>query len=97
MITLADQSWSHPGCSAPGPVSIAIRPEKLRFADHGLGAQVTARTFQGGQWLLELDTAQGPVLMQCQNSGPPPPQRGTTVALTWQAEDMHLLREPEAR
>ncbi len=89
-IVLKDQSWAAP-TGAAGPVTVAVRPEKVSVADTGLPARVTNRTFQGGLWLLEFDTPEGPVLMQRQNIGARPPATGEAVHLTWQADDMHLI------
>lgn len=96
-IVLDSQTWQAPANCADGDVTIAIRPEKIALADSGLAAKVIGRTFQGGQWLLEFDTPHGPVLMQRQNIGAAPPKLNENVALTWTAEDMHLLRDEASR
>ncbi|GGB30319.1 ABC transporter ATP-binding protein [Allosediminivita pacifica] len=94
---LGNLSWATPDATPDGPVTIAVRPEKIALADDGLPAKVSARTFQGGQWLLDLDTPHGPVLMQRQNVGARPPTVGERVCLTWSRDDMHLIREEAAR
>ncbi|OXH83751.1 Fe3+/spermidine/putrescine ABC transporter ATP-binding protein, partial [Burkholderia multivorans] len=46
------------------PVSVCIRPEKLRLCAPGAGrvaATVTSRFFLGSQWLYRVDSALGEV------------------------------------
>ena len=51
---LGNLSWATPDATPDGPVTIAVRPEKIALADDGLPAKVSARTFQGGQWLWPI-------------------------------------------
>ncbi|MBE3637632.1 ABC transporter ATP-binding protein [Mangrovicoccus algicola] len=92
-VSLGDTGWQAPAGAPDGPVTLAVRPEKVRLSQTGLPGRVGERTFQGGRWLVEMDTAHGLVLMETPNYGPPPPREGETVRIGWQDGDLHLLFE----
>lgn len=74
--------------AVPGPVEIAVRPEKMRFADAGLSGRVLGRVFQGSHWLCEVETAVGGVLVIHPNTGSRCPAEGEQVHLSWKSSDM---------
>ena len=73
--------------SAPsGPVTVSVRPEKIGFTGQGGGAidaVVTMRIFQGTQWLYQLASSAGPLVVIHQNDGTPSPGEGERVGLDW--------------
>ena len=71
-----------PGGVPDGPVTLWIRPERLRFAaDGGLPGRILNRVFLGQQWLYEIGTDAGPLLMVAQNDGTAEHEIGTAVHL----------------
>ncbi len=80
-----------------GPVTIAVRPEKMVFAGPeapGLAGRVRTRIFQGNHFLFQCETECGPALVITQNSGLAQPAEGEAVRLSWQAE--HMTVRPRA-
>jgi putative spermidine/putrescine transport system ATP-binding protein len=75
-----------------GAVTVTLRPEKIGFADDGLAGCVRTRLFLGSQWLFQIDTSVGIILVIRQNDGGAMPQEGAAVALAWRAEDMRVAR-----
>ena len=73
-----------------GAVTVTLRPEKIGFADDGLAGCVRTRLFLGSQWLFQIDTSVGIILVIRQNDGGAMPQEGAAVALAWRAEDMRV-------
>jgi len=74
-----------------GPVTLSVRPERMRFAaEGGLGARVIARIFQGNHWLTQLETEAGPAILIAQNSGGAVPAEGERVRIVWAPEDATL-------
>ena len=66
-----------------GPVTIWIRPERLRFCEAGgVPGQVANRVFLGQQWLYEVESAAGRLLMVIQNDGGAEHAIGTPVQVT---------------
>ena len=66
-----------------GPVTVWVRPERLRFCEAGgLPAVIANRVFLGQQWLYELDSAAGRLLMVTQNDGGGEHAVGTPVQVT---------------
>lgn len=74
-----------------GVMRIAIRPEKIRLSAKGLAGTLTNRVFQGTQWLLEVETKHGRVLVQQQNVGAVPPSVGSQCRLDWNSADIHVF------
>ncbi|KAA2315042.1 ABC transporter ATP-binding protein [Pseudooceanicola sediminis] len=69
----------------------ALRPEALRIADAGpLRATVTALSFLGTATRVVLE-AEGTRLTALLAKGAPRPAPGDTVALAWDAGDLHLM------
>ena len=83
-------AWLAPDALGPGTHVMAIRPERIRLTDDaGLPGEVRSRVFQGAQWLLEVQTAAGSMLVLHPNDGASPPGAGRAVRLAWRASDMH--------
>jgi putative spermidine/putrescine transport system ATP-binding protein len=95
-LSIAGRNWPAPTGIDDGAVTVTLRPEKIGFADDGLAGIVRTRLFLGSQWLFQIDTGAGLILVVRQNGGDPMPQEGTAVALAWRAEDMRVAREVPA-
>jgi putative spermidine/putrescine transport system ATP-binding protein len=95
-LSIADRNWPAPPGTDDGAVTVTLRPEKIGFAEDGLAGIVRTRLFLGSQWLFQIDTNAGLILVVRQNGGDPMPQEGTAVALAWRAQDMRLSREVPA-
>ncbi len=81
----------------PGPGALAVRPEKIRFvAESGLGGIVQARVFQGTQWLFEVETAAGRMMVIRQHDGGVLPNECERVMVGWRPEDMAVMPAQEA-
>jgi putative spermidine/putrescine transport system ATP-binding protein len=81
-----------PSGAAPGPRSIAIRPERLAITTGpGISGAVKIRVFQGLHWLLQIDTEAGPVTLVRPNDGSPVPIEGQAVTLAFAADDAAIL------
>ncbi len=95
VIAIGDLTWpAQPGLPA-GPVTLAVRPERVGFVDTGgLRGVVRYRVFQGSHWLLQVQTDAGLVTIIRQNSGEVLPAEGAPVGLAWRAEDIGVAAEP---
>jgi putative spermidine/putrescine transport system ATP-binding protein len=91
-LTIGSVEFPPPADIAPGPVTATLRPEKIGFADDGLAGIVRTRLFLGSQWLFQIDTNVGIILVIRQNDGRAMPREGAAVALAWRAEDMRVAR-----
>jgi putative spermidine/putrescine transport system ATP-binding protein len=83
-----------------GPLSIALRPEKIIVAmapapnGHGLDGVVESANFQGGSVLYRVEAAGRRLLAQAPNNGAHQLfQAGTAVALRWKPSDIVILRD----
>ncbi len=84
-----------------GPLSIALRPEKISLATppapagHGLDGVVESANFQGGSVLYRIETAGGRRLLaqQPNNGSHELFQAGAAVALRWKPSDIVILRD----
>jgi putative spermidine/putrescine transport system ATP-binding protein len=96
-LKVGSSAWpAPPGPS--GPVTVAVRPEKVTFGDAaapGLAGRVRSRIFQGNHWLFQCETECGPALVISQNSGGVQPEEGDAVRLVWRPEDMIVRRGAE--
>ncbi|HKV00280.1 MAG TPA: ABC transporter ATP-binding protein [Vineibacter sp.] len=95
---IGDGSWPVPDATG-AQVSVSVRPEKIDFIDAAacsIGGTVRTRIFQGNHWLYQIETPCGLVTVIRQNSGQAVPAEGTTVRLTWRAEDMAIHPAAEA-
>ena len=76
---------------------VTVRPEKIGFGDSvscSISGRIKMRVFQGNHWLYQVETTGGLVTVIRPNSGEAAPEEGTTVRVTWRAEDMAV--QPEA-
>ncbi|MFI4987807.1 MAG: ABC transporter ATP-binding protein [Alphaproteobacteria bacterium] len=90
-VVVGDAVWRASERLTAGPATVSVRPERIAFTSaSGLGGVVRRCSFHGAQWLLQVETAAGPVTVIRQNSGEPLPEEGALVALTWRAEDMRI-------
>lgn len=82
-----------------GPVLVSIRPEKIRFGPAGTGhltGRVRTGVFLGNQWLYQVSSRFGDMLVVRQNTGRREACAGEEVGLAWDADQMRLLpREGE--
>jgi putative spermidine/putrescine transport system ATP-binding protein len=92
VLFIGEKSWPAPGGVDPGAVTVTLRPEKIGFAGNGLPGTVRTRLFLGSQWLFQIDSSAGLVLVVRQNEGGAMPREGDAVALAWRAEDMRIER-----
>jgi putative spermidine/putrescine transport system ATP-binding protein len=84
-----------------GPLSIALRPEKISLAappaadGHGLDGIVESANFQGGSVLYRVETAGGRRLLaqQPNNGAHALFQAGAAVTLRWKPSDIVILRD----
>jgi len=84
-----------------GPLSIALRPEKISLATppalvgHGLDGIVESANFQGGSVLYRIEMAGGRRLLaqQPNNGSHELFQTGAAVALRWKPSDIVILRD----
>jgi putative spermidine/putrescine transport system ATP-binding protein len=92
-LAIGNTEFSAPHDIAVGAVTVTLRPEKIGFADDGLAGCVHTRLFLGSQWLFQIDTSVGIILVIRQNDGGAMPQEGAAVALAWRAEDMRIASD----
>jgi putative spermidine/putrescine transport system ATP-binding protein len=84
---------------ADGPVTLSIRPEKILFVpvEEGLvRGKVKTGVFLGNQWLFQIDSPLGEMLVVHQNSGHPEAQAGEEVGLRWDAGQVRMLKGTQA-
>jgi putative spermidine/putrescine transport system ATP-binding protein len=92
VITVADSVWPVSQPMPAGPGALAVRPEKIGFVDAGgLSGTVLARVFQGTQWLFEIETAAGRLMVIRQHDGSPLPAERERVMVGWRAQDMAVM------
>jgi len=83
-----------PGVAVGDAVVLSLRPEKIRLVPQGQGrlaGTVGERFFLGSQWLYQVDTALGDLVVVCSNDGGEPAEEGMTVGLDWSAPLVRLL------
>jgi putative spermidine/putrescine transport system ATP-binding protein len=83
---------------ATGPLSIALRPEKITLAKapqgHGLDGVVESANFQGGSVLYRVEAAGRRLLAQAPNNGSHQLfAAGAAVTLRWKPSDIVILRD----
>ncbi|MEO8022182.1 ABC transporter ATP-binding protein [Polaromonas sp.] len=87
-----------PGLAAGDAVVLSLRPEKIRLMPEGQGrlaGTVHQRFFLGSQWLYQVATAAGELVVVCSNDGAAPAEEGMHIGLDWTAQQVRLL--PGAR
>jgi putative spermidine/putrescine transport system ATP-binding protein len=95
-LLLGEVRLAAPREAGAGAVTITLRPEKIAFATDGLPGRVKSRVFLGSQWLFQIETSAGIVVVLRQNDGVTMPREGEAVALVWRSEDMHLTLDGAA-
>ena len=91
-IDVAGAVWPVVEPVPPGPGVMTVRPEKVAFvADSGVPGLVQARVFQGTQWLFEVETPAGQMMVIRQNDGQAMPQENERVMVGWRPEDMRVM------
>jgi len=91
-INVAGAVWPVADEVPAGPGVMTVRPEKVAFvADAGVPGLVQARVFQGTQWLFELETPAGQLMVIRQNDGQILPQENERVMVGWRPEDMRVI------
>ncbi|HTZ79162.1 MAG TPA: ABC transporter ATP-binding protein [Stellaceae bacterium] len=93
-LSIGGRSFPAPIGYASGDVTVTLRPEKIGFAAEGLAGTVRNRLFLGSQWLFQVETAAGLVLVLRQNGSEAMPREGEQVSLAWRAEDMRVTPTP---
>ncbi|WOI58242.1 ABC transporter ATP-binding protein [Palleronia sp. LCG004] len=83
---------------APGPVEIALRPERIEVTDTDpiMKGKVLERVFLGNQWLMRVEAPLGDLLILRRNAGRREAEVGDTVGLGWKPEHLRILPRPEA-
>ena len=97
-VRISGRDFATSPAPATGPVSVYLRPEKIRVADAGqAGVPGVIRTqlFLGSQWALDVETDLGMLHVSVPNVGGPELQEGSPVTLAWMPEDMRVLRREE--
>jgi putative spermidine/putrescine transport system ATP-binding protein len=83
-----------PGLTVGDAVVLSLRPEKIRLVPHGQGllaGTVAERFFLGSQWLYQVATDVGDLVVVCANDGGEPAEEGASVGLDWSAPLVRLL------
>ncbi len=78
----------------PGPVEIAIRPERIDLVADGKGVitgTVKEQIFLGAQWMLAIDTQMGEFLVAHRNTGQREIGAGDVAHLSWKPQDVRIL------
>ena len=90
-----------PGAAQPGPavpdgqpLTVCLRPEKLRIAPAGGGrlpARIEERFFLGSQWMYRVSCSLGALEVACANDGRAPWPEQAEVQLDWSDDVARLL------
>ncbi|MCQ8780658.1 ABC transporter ATP-binding protein [Mangrovibrevibacter kandeliae] len=96
-VSVAGETWTVPGGAPAGPVHVAVRPERVTFAETGLAGTVRKRVFQGSQWYFEVESVVGPLAVLAPNGRGRVPAVDEAVRLTWSADDMRVLPREAVR
>ncbi|QPC42792.1 ABC transporter ATP-binding protein [Kaustia mangrovi] len=75
-------------------VLLSIRPEKIRFADPAeavIRGHVKTGVFLGNQWLFQIDSPLGELLVVHQNAGRAEARAGEEVGLAWEGDQVRVL------
>ena len=95
-LAIGEETWPSPFRLESGSVAVTVRPEKIAFAENGLKGIVRNRLFLGSQWLFQIETGAGLLLVIRQNSGEVVPAEQDRVALAWRVEDMQVAPQEAA-
>lgn len=86
------------GVNTGDAVVLSLRPEKIRLVPEAQGllaGVVRERFFLGSQWLYQVSTAAGDLVVVCPNDGAAPAEEGQALGLHWPMQQVRLL--PGAR
>lgn len=89
-----------PGAQIGEAVLLSLRPEKIRLVPGGQGrldGTVRQRFFLGSQWLYQIGTAAGNLVVVCGNDGQAPAEEGAHVGLEWAAQMVRVLPGAQQR
>ncbi len=78
----------------PGPVELALRPERIDIVDDAEGivsGKVIERTFLGNQWLLRVDSQIGELIVTRWNTGQKEAAPGDVIHMSWKPENLRIL------
>ncbi len=76
------------------PLVLSLRPEKINCVPAGQGlvdGVVTARFFLGSQWLYQLSTPLGDLMVLSPNGDQLPLEEGTRTGLSWALRSLRIL------
>ncbi|WP_052365416.1 ABC transporter ATP-binding protein [Halotalea alkalilenta] len=94
MLHLGELRLEIDAASRAAPVSVSLRPEKLRLVPIGQGrlsARVVGRQFAGAAWHYRVETGLGELMVNAPNLGAPSHANGERVDVDWPLAAMHLL------
>ncbi|CAM4073166.1 ABC transporter ATP-binding protein [Paracoccus yeei] len=95
VLELGGQRMAGPATEAsPGPVLVALRPERIDLVGAGQGivsGTVSEQVFLGDQWLLKVETPLGPLVLLRRNIGATEAAPGETVHLSWARDHLRIL------
>jgi putative spermidine/putrescine transport system ATP-binding protein len=83
-----------PGTVPGQAVVLSLRPEKIRLVPESAGllqGKVRERFFLGSQWLYQVATGVGELMVVCPNDGESAAEVGMTVGLLWSPPQVRLL------
>lgn len=97
MLQVGDQQINIGSTAAVEGVNsrFALRPEKIRFSSKSpkLSGKVLNRIFLGSQWIYEVDTALGELLIyEANNHRSEGVDEGREIGLTWDDQDLRLIQ-----
>ena len=88
------------GLASGTAVLVSLRPEKIALSDaeapadaaqDSLEGRVNAAVFHGDQWLYQVASALGDLIVTEPNTGHEPYGRGAPVRLSWPREALRVL------
>ena len=97
-VRIAGMTFATGPVPGAGPVSVYLRPEKIRVADAGqagLPGVIRTLLFLGSQWVLDVETELGLLHVSVPNAGHVALREGSQVVLDWRPEDMRVLHQEE--
>jgi putative spermidine/putrescine transport system ATP-binding protein len=91
IVSVGAALWPASDVMRCGPATVAVRPERITFAESGgLPGILRHRVFHGSYWLLQVETDAGAVTIIRQNDGGALPSEGEPIRLNWRAGDMSV-------
>ncbi len=90
-VTLGDYRFAHVQETAPGRVTVMVRPEAVQFAAEGLGARVRSAAYLGSATDFLFETPAGEVMAVMSGEGMSQARPGDEVRLTFKPAGIYLL------